>query len=328
VLGLATDRLIGQSVSELAPFVAAAARPLVETIARALGDEMPVAGGRLTIEDDPAGAMTVSLAPLRQADGALLGRVFSFRPPRSVREVQAHLRRTGQLASLGAFALGLAHELRNPLGAIKGLAQLLQMREPAGADADCLRRMTAEIDRADRFIGRLLELTDAPGGAPEPVDPARLLREAMARALGRAAAGRRQTIRIEHELQPAPPLLLECERMTQAVEQLAANALAHTPDGGTIRLGCALHSADGQAPARVRMTIHNSGSTIAPENIERIFDPFYTTRDGATGLGLTMAREIAAHNGARMAVRTDAHGVAFTLDFGPERIAEIPGETP
>jgi signal transduction histidine kinase len=343
-LGLPADRLIGRRVADLTEIDHPEGRELIERIARTLEEHTsdpeptnPKSTDRKSeIRNPKSNASTFHIphsafsnltpSPLRDARGRVTGLVFSFRQPDVVRNLSDHLKRTDQLASLGAFALGLAHQVRNPLCAVKGFGQLLLLECDLPERAvDYAGRMIGEIDRIDRFVGRLLRLSDQPVAAPEPADLRDVLADALEYTRRELTPTQAKTV-VRRDDRSAPPILmLERERVTHAVAQILKNAYHFTPAGGTIALACGVDSdraPDGERGAFLR--IHNTGSSLDPTVRPRVFEPFFTTTDHATGLGLTFAREIIAQNGGSLEVETDASGVAFVARFDPARAVESP----
>jgi signal transduction histidine kinase len=121
-------------------------------------------------------------------------------------------------------------------------------------------------------------------------------------------------IRLVRVLEPCPALRVERERVALALARIIQNAYEATPPGGTIALRA--RAADGEG---CELSVYNTGPAIDPAVRERMFDPFFTTRDRATGLGLTLASQIVQQNGGAIRVTNEADGVAFTLAFGAAR---------
>ena len=228
---------------------------------------------------------------------------------KGVRDLSAHLNHTDRLAALGTFTLGLADELRNPLGAIKGLGQLLQLERemPSGA-GDYIERMIREIDRIDAFVSQLLDLCEQPIACAEETDPAQMLSDAAEQAHVELEPRLLNGVKLVRRIDGLNPIVIQRDRLTQALARIIRNAYEATPAGGRITLG-ATHP-DGDAHA-LEIRIHNTGSAIDSDRLDRVFEPFFTTRDGATGLGLTIANQIVVQCGGRLEVESDASGVTF-----------------
>ncbi|HPK01889.1 MAG TPA: histidine kinase dimerization/phospho-acceptor domain-containing protein [Candidatus Sumerlaeota bacterium] len=328
LLALAPEQVRGRRLADLAQAVPPDARELIERFQTILEGPEPTFQGSLELPaDGPAGVrrMTVASSSLRDADGSPWGLLFSFRDAGAVETLSAHLSHTDHLAALGTLALGLAHELRNPLAAVKGLSQLLQSeRDLPDSTRKYLERMTREVDRVDLFVKRLLELGERSAQGPTACDLGRLLTEADRRARAEAREAAAHVAR-DLELQPLPPLMVERDRLEQALFQILLNAYQCTPPGGRIRATTSAGFDDG-GRLRFRIAVHNTGSTIAPADRRRVFEPFFTTRDQATGLGLTYAHQIVSQNGGELTLEVEEDGVRFILQFGEERRA-ISSET-
>jgi PAS domain S-box-containing protein len=320
MLGLPVSALTGRTVLDLIESVRQETRALMTRVAHDLqGDDATLPGG-------VRANYRLTRASLRDGHGQAVGHVFSFRRPGAVDELSAHLRRTDELASLGAFALGLAHQLRNPLAAVKGLSQLLQSdRDLPDRAAEYLARMNAQVDRVDRFVGQLLSYSESPASdPPTPTDLAQALREALEIACRQAGTEPAKAARVicAEALTPLPAILIERKRVTDALAQVVKNALKFSPEGGAITLSSQADP-DGRWGA---VRVHNAGPAIAPENRERVFEPFFTTDERATGLGLTFAREIVAQNGGALLLEPADDGVAFVARFGADRLADANGD--
>lgn len=334
MLGLPDERLIGSLLSEMLPLLPTASRPLAADMLEMLERKRPLTAHEIKLPPlldghAPGGERAIQMAAawLRDPAQTPTGVLFSFRDASPLHMLSEHLGRTDRLAALGTFCLGLAHELRNPLGAIKGLSQLLQLERELPENTQLyLQRMVHEIDRVDAFVRQLLALADQPSTL-QPTDVTLVLDEAIALARQEIMhAGKEQKlaeVRLERLIDPLPPLMLEGARLAQAFARILQNAWEFTPAGGTITLAAAPAWDGGVGRCEVR--IHNTGSAVAAHMMEKIFEPFVTTRDRATGLGLTIANQIIAQNGGTLGVHNEADGVSFVATFDLARVAR-PGD--
>jgi two-component system sensor histidine kinase HydH len=217
-----------------------------------------------------------------------------------------HLRRAEHLAGLGKLLAGVAHEVRNPLAAIRSTVQLWQRlpdttRTPASLDA-----VIAAVDRMNALIGRLLYFARADNAQREPVDVNRMLTDTL--ELIRAQAGA-QSVTLETDLAASLPAV---PGSTAALQQVAlnllTNALQAMPSGG--RLRCSTRAIQGGRALEMR--IADTGPGIAPEARQHLFEPFYTTRPDGTGLGLALCREIVANHGGTIEL-LDEPGAVFRV---------------
>lgn len=268
---------------------------------------------------DEAGAVDQVLGRYRLASGLALGGialalVLAVALARTVRKqagererLQAELRRSERLAALGKLLAGVAHEVRNPLAGIRSSVQLWERGVPP--DAEAIGDVIAEVDRLDELVARLLRFSRADGSDLHPGDLNAVVVEAARLARPRADE---QGVSVEIAADPAiPPVSLSPPALLQLFRNLTTNALQVMPDGGSLRLSTRLDSSRGKVVAEVL----DSGPGLAPETIDHLFEPFYTTRPDGTGLGLAIAREIAlAHRGDLLAInRDDQTGAIFRL---------------
>jgi signal transduction histidine kinase len=210
----------------------------------------------------------------------------------------------------------VSHELNTPLTAMRGYIETLAMPELA-IDAKTRERyvdiVMEETRRLERIIGDLLDLARLEGGGDTirriAVDVPALF-ERVAGRHGRELQSRR--ISLVHHIDPAAESLVgDPDRLEQAIQNLAANALRHTPEGGTITL-----SAE-RAGDAIRLSVRDSGPGIAPEQLPHIFDRFYKgdasrRSAGGSGLGLSIVRAIVERHGGTMTARNDT-GAVFEI---------------
>ena len=209
------------------------------------------------------------------------------------------------------FLMSVSHELRTPLTAIRG--HLEAVREGVVADpesqAESLDVIAAETDRLERLVGDVLDLAKLDARRftvlREEVDMGRLLDQAYA-SFGEEA--RRRGIDYTCLTSERPVITTDGDRVLQIISNLLANAFRWTPDGGSIEL--ALNAENGA----VSVAVADSGPGIKREEQERIFRPFWSLDGGGTGLGLTIARELAVALGGRIELAsTTGEGSRFAL---------------
>jgi signal transduction histidine kinase len=217
------------------------------------------------------------------------------------------LRRADRLATLGTLAAGMAHEIRNPLGAIGGALEILDgdfpAQHPRREFVDILRR---EIDRLNTISGRYLDYARPQAPQLRPVDLNACVGSSVD-LVGRSAG--RSGVRVETALAPSlPQALADPLQIHQALVNLLLNGIQAMDGGGLLEVTTA------QEPSGVSVTVRDHGPGLPPEAGEKIFEPFFSTKPGGTGLGLAIARRIAvAHGGALSAESEPGGGARFRL---------------
>jgi signal transduction histidine kinase len=227
---------------------------------------------------------------------------------RRVEERSAEVVQAESLASLGQMAAGVAHEIRNPVGMISSAAQLLGGREGLPEqDRELVQVIKSESERLNRTISEFVNFAAPTRPSRAPTEPAELLERV--RALLRPEAERH---RIELTMQSEPGLpriLVDPELLHRALANLVLNAIQVQADGGAVAL---VAERDGQG---VALRVRDRGPGVPPENLEKIFQPFFSTRPGGSGLGLAIVQRIVAQNQGSVAVSSGAAGTTFTLWF-------------
>lgn len=226
---------------------------------------------------------------------------------RQLQQREREVLRADQLCAVGQLAAGAAHELRNPLTAIKMLVQT--SREEAcqrGLPTEDLRVIEGEVRRMERCLHTFLDFARLPNPERRLFDLAGLVERTFSLVEGRA---RRQEVRLDFT-PPLEPILLEAdpEQVQQVLVNLLLNSLDAMPQGGSIDVEC--HADDEE----MRLYVRDTGPGLAPEILPRLFEPFASTKETGLGMGLVVSRRIAqAHDGQLRAVNPVGGGAEFEL---------------
>ncbi|MFM7135068.1 MAG: two-component system sensor histidine kinase NtrB [Planctomycetota bacterium] len=274
-------------------------------------------------------------ARLQETHVALTGQVARLQA--ELAEANERLRRSRSLAALGEMAAGIAHEIRNPLGAIALNAEIL--REDVAAQPDALAavdKIRRAAERLDRIVGDVLSFARDTRIHASATTAREVLELALSDCEGvLAAGGVEATIAIEGECGFAGDLAL----LAQAVANLVRNAVEAMQgcDEKRLELGARearVRTADGARRAFVVLSVEDTGPGIPAEARERIFNPFFTTREEGTGLGLAIVHRIVdAHGGmtacvdARRARGETPRGarLELSLPLEPTKVAAAEG---
>jgi PAS domain S-box-containing protein len=255
-------------------------------------------------------------APIRDGENRTLGVVLVFRDITETRRMEEELRRTQKLQSLSVLAGGIAHDFNNALMAIIGNVSLAKLY--AGSEERVLAKL-AEIERAALRTKDLTQqlLTFAKGGAPvkKAASLAQLVRETAEFGLTGSNVGCR--FEIAEDLWPVE---VDAGQISQVVSNLILNADQSMPDGGTVDINMVnervTHSSS--SPLKegryVKTTFRDHGQGIAREHLPKIFDPYFTTKQIGSGLGLSVAYSIIEKHDGYIAVESALNqGTAFTI---------------
>lgn len=229
------------------------------------------------------------------------------------------LRRADRLSALGELSAGLAHEIRNPLGALEGAVQILRRPELSVETRQEFSEMASkEVGRLKSLLTSFLDFARPQPPRRTAIEPVLLL-ESVAHLVAETA--KMANISIRTETQEATPITVDPEQITQLLLNLVLNAIQSMPDGGQIVLRS---RREGKS---VILEVADQGCGIALENLERIFDPFFTTNAKGTGLGLSIAYQIVHGHGGEITVRNNSDcGATFTviLPLAPSQASPSP----
>ncbi len=253
--------------------------------------------------------VSVSASQIRDEDGLFLGHLFILRDISEMKRLQARARHNDKLAALGNLAAGVAHEIRNPLSSIKGIAALLAVKmRSSEPEEEAAKTLIAETDRLNRVVSQLLEF--AKPGAVKLADAN--INEVIARALRLADADiRAKKIRVSFAGdETLPPVPVNTERFTQALLNLFLNAVQAMEPGGNLEITVAARD-DGRTCA---VCVKDDGKGMSQEVQSSIFTPYFTTKASGTGLGLAIVHQIIEGHGGGISVKSaPGSGSAFTL---------------
>ncbi|ACH39810.1 nitrogen fixation master sensor histidine kinase, PAS domain-containing [Citrifermentans bemidjiense Bem] len=264
----------------------------------------------------PVGAST---SPLLSAGGERIGTILLLRDLTNVRELESAVRQADRLSALGGLAAGLAHEIKNPLGGIKGAAQLLELEFPDNEDLrEYIRVMLKEVQRVNVIVEELLALASPGRLKLSKVNLHRVLSDIV---LLQKNASEGKEVYLQQYFDPSiPPILGDEALLTQLFLNLIKNALEAVEAGGVVKVTSRVLSdyamtQKGERRARmVAIDIADNGPGIEAEVLENMFTPFFTTKSQGTGLGLAICQKIVSEHRGMIKVDSDAkRGTVFTV---------------
>jgi PAS domain S-box-containing protein len=307
----AAERLTGRAAEEIKGHPAAQLPPcLGEPLLASAAD-----GTARTLPEielpgiDRTRPVICTTSPLRDPEGTVLGAVAVFSDLTPLKELEVERRRAERLAYFEVLASGIAHEIKNPLVAIKTFTQLLPRRSSEPQFVSEFGRIVGRaIQRMERVVDRLRTLAH-PGRRPEHAIDVRMpLGEALELM---QATFEEKRISVGADVGETPCRVLgDHQDLVQLFLNLLMNAHEATPPGGELRVAVTRET------EQITVTVADTGPGIAPELLERIFEPFFTTKQRGSGLGLAISAGVAQAHGAKLrAINPPGGGATFVVDF-------------
>jgi signal transduction histidine kinase len=270
------------------------------------------ARGPVTVDVRDVGERLVMTNVVDSADGQPVGVLLVARNLAYLAQVESTLRYSGKLAAMGRLSAGIAHEIKNPLNAMMIHLELLRLKLVDSPASEHVAIITAQMRRLDEVVQGFLRFTR----------PADLRLEAVALAdvfdnimpIVRAEAAK-QNIDIRVECPPdLPRIQADIALLEQAVLNLALNACQAMSNGGRLRLAGLART------GRVDIIVEDTGVGISPEQLSRIFELYYTTKETGSGIGLSMVyRTVQLHDGDIEVESVPGRGTTFRVTFQQAR---------
>jgi signal transduction histidine kinase/putative methionine-R-sulfoxide reductase with GAF domain len=225
-----------------------------------------------------------------------------------LRKTEAQLIRSEKLAALGQLAAGIAHEIRNPLTSINILIHSLTENLPSGTShREDLKVIEEEIHRINEIVDQFLRFARPAPPIFEKTEVASLFEEILQLLRPQIE---KQRISVVRDFPPLPPIAIDKEQMKQVILNLLLNAVQAMPKGGN--LGVKGHIPEDDR--WIKLFIQDSGVGISGEDIDKLFDPFFSKKEGGVGLGLSIAHRIIDQHHGKIEVESDpGKGTLFTI---------------
>jgi len=294
---------------------------LLEMVSKTAGSGMTISDHENIVICKGAHPTPVSAttSPLMLANGERIGTILLLRDLTNIRELEEAVRTADRLSSLGTLAAGLAHEIKNPLGGIKGAAQLLEKELPPDSELlDYTRIMIKETQRVNRIVEELLALTTPRKLHLTKVNLHQILGDIL--LLQKNSLVREEVSFVQHFDPSIPTILADDEQLTQLFLNLTKNAVEAVGENGQIRITSRIMSdytltKKGERRQRmVAVEICDDGQGMSKEQLDQLFTPFFTTKSKGTGLGLAICHKIVTeHRGMIRVVSEKGKGTTFTV---------------
>lgn len=304
VLRKSKDEVKGRPIEELLP--------LEEEVKQVLSDSSAIVDKEVKIVQDGKGKsfIALSVSPLKQPDSELSsGAVIILRDMTVIRELEHKVALNEKFAALGRLSAGVAHEIRNPLNSIRGFIQYFQKKlNLDGEDLRYTELMLTEVDRLNRVISKLLAYSKPrePRLAVRAVDE--ILDHCVKVVEREASEAGVQIVRAPvHD--GAPLVLMDSDQMTQVFLNLLINAVEATERDGQVVVGYDVDEA-----GRPVVCVQDTGPGIPREDLDKVFDPFFSTKKKGTGLGLAIVKSIIEGHGGEIEVDSEpGRGTRFLI---------------
>ena len=295
-LRLSSDQVTGRTASEVLP------RQVLDLVA-ALKDSTRTAIGKefdCSLRDGRLVPLDVTLSSLKGEDGAVWGTIILCRDLTEVQNLKREVETTRRLASLGRLAAGVAHEIRNPLSSIKGFATYFRDRyRDNPEDQKTSEVMIQEVDRLNRVITQLLEFARPPVIQKKNASLQALIQHSLKMIERQASAKQIQVI--SHLPSETKEVELDPDGINQVLLNLYLNAVEAMTPGGTLSVSLLAE----QGSPWVKIMVSDTGMGIRKEDLEHVFDPYFTTKQTGTGLGLAIVHKIIEAHGGEVRVESE-----------------------
>ena len=271
---------------------------LIELVKDVLKTNITVENEKIKLRaSTPSRIVEVNAFPFRNEQGGMLGTVFFIKDVTQISAMEEQLKRADRLSALGVLAAGIAHEIRNPLTGMKMIVQLLESefsqddsrREPLGI-------IQKEIDRLEGIIGNLLDFARPTKPKAVEVEVEKVIDDCYQLVKNQL---RKQGINYSKSVAEKLPLVIgDPDQLKQVFINIITNAIQALTPGGQLRI-----SLDHREEALV-VAFEDTGAGISADRLQDIFNPFMTTKEDGTGLGLSMAQRIVEEHGGKIEVQS------------------------
>jgi two-component system sensor histidine kinase HydH len=307
---ISTQQALGKSVKQVLPPelvsffspISTGQAPLTESEGREV---------RLHINDCEI-VLHCQLIDLRDPAGKYMGQVLLLSDITRLKDLESEMRENERLAAVGRMAAGVAHEVRNPLSSIKGLALLLKDKfSSESREFETTGLLIQEVERMNRTISELLSFARPAALDLQSVDLKELLSDSLQLVSADTASERIMTsLQCEHDL---PKIQADRDRLSQVFINILLNGVQAMQEGGTLDI-IARKNGAGKS---VEISFKDTGTGINPEHLSHLFFPYFTTKSGGTGIGLAISQKIIVDHGGTIRVESE-QGRGTTL------IVELP----
>jgi len=256
---------------------------------------------------------------LRSGGGKPIGALVMFSDVTELKEMELEMKRAERMAALGSTAASIAHEIKTPLTSFKAFTELLPRKYSSASFRDrFIRTVLPQVDRLSVLVNDLLDFGRVRNPVLRPTDINEVLKSS-AELLGNTFQER--GVKLAWKLSDIPTAQLDPDQVSQVFINIMRNAVDAMPDGGTLEISTDIvkkafraKRANGKVDQWIKISISDTGCGIPREDIDKIFDPFFSSKPKGTGLGLAISYGIVRDHGGSISVRSEV-GVGTTFDI-------------
>jgi two-component system, NtrC family, sensor histidine kinase PilS len=312
ITGYKADDMRGKSIYSLFGNIK---MPIADSLdATETGDQPPRFQTDLITPDGFAVHVGYGISPLFSETGEKTGLILTFQDLTDIRSMEENVRRKDRLAAVGRVAAGLAHEIRNPLGAMRGAIQVLQLNTPPeSSNASLMDIVLRESDRLNSIITNFLSYARPRVSNFSETDVRQAISDTF--ILLKHSPEIKEHHILEADL-PEYPVVIYADQtqLQQIFWNLARNAVGAMPNGGNLTI-----KLEQLNPKRIKIVFKDTGSGMPASQVERLFEPFSTSTTGGTGLGLSIVYQIVRdHNGTINIRSLENEGTTITVELPTE----------
>ena len=244
----------------------------------------------------------LNLSPLKNKEGKTIGQILVFTDITEIKAFEAQMELRSRLSSLGEISAGIAHELRNPMGVIAGYTKLLSKKADESL-RPTVNAIAKEINVMNRIISDFLSFAKPAELNISDVDLKGIIENCVS-----VVAGGKGDIKTHIDIDGLPAIKGDEVLLRQAFTNLVQNAIESMPKGGELSVRSSLGEF-------IEVSISDTGPGIAENIVDKIFLPFFTTKDRGTGLGLSIVQKIIVSHGGNIFVDSGNKGTTFRIRF-------------
>jgi two-component system sensor histidine kinase PilS (NtrC family) len=306
ITGYPAETMQGRSIFSLFGNIR---QPIDLSLKATEGEQLPRFETDLVTPEGFAVHIGYNISPLFSENNERTGLIITFQDLTEIRSMEESIKRKDRLAAVGRVGAGLAHEIRNPLGAMRGAIQVLESNTPPeSVQADLMQIILRESDRLNSIITNFLSYAKPKVGSFSEVDACESIRDTVKLLRHSPDVTPRHTLK---EVLPNHPVFVSADstQLKQVFWNLARNSINAMPEGGDL-----LIKLEPVPDNRVQIMFEDNGVGMSPEQVERLFEPFSNSTSGGTGLGLSIVYQIIRDHDGVINVRSfEGEGTVITI---------------